>query len=285
MLKNNPIKTTTGVISVASLILLSFPSIGTAQTETNSNNPDSQEESIADLVPDRRKGGASRRPQASENTENETAQAPQRRKPAASRPINNQCKFNPQELIALIPENSVGATATSSPTLYFSVPAITATTKIELVLRGPNDELVEKQTFSGQEQAGIMSLELPNVAPISTSNSDKKYHWYLSVICNEADRAYDVVVEGLLQPVTLESHVVEQLEGATIQERVKVYQSHQVWHETLSTIAQLKRSQPQNANISQQLENLLESVDLEPTIGQKPLLEPLVLSLKHSIKP
>ncbi len=281
MFKNRPIKTTTGIITVAPLILLSFPSIGTAQTETSSNNPDSQEESIADVVPDRRKGGASRRIQNSENTDDEVAQAPQRRKPAASRPLNNQCEFNPQELIALIPENLVGATTTTSPTLYFSIPVIAAATEIEFVLRGPNDELVEKKTFSGPGKAGIMSLQLPNVAPVSNSNSENSYHWYLSVICNQADRAYDVVVEGLLQPVTLESNVVQQLEGATIQERVQVYQSHQVWHETLNTIAELKRSQPQNANISQQLENLLKSVDLDATIAQQTLLETQVLSLNH----
>jgi hypothetical protein len=281
MFKHRPIKTTTDIITVASLILLSFPSIGTAQTQTNSNNPDSQEESIADVVPDRRKGGASRRPQTPENSDDEVAQAPQRRKPAASRPLNNQCEFNPQELIALIPENLVGATTTTSPTLYFSVPAIAAATEIEFVLRGPNDELVEKKTFSGQGKAGIMSLQLPNVAPVANPNSPNNYHWYLSVICNQADRAYDVVVEGLLQPVTLESNVVRQLEGATIQERVQVYQTHKVWHETLNTIAELKRSQPQNTNVSQQLEDLLKSVDLNPIIGQQPLLEPQVLSLNR----
>ncbi len=280
MFKHRPIKTTTDIITVASLILLSFPSIGTAQTQTNSNNPDSQEESIADVVPDRRKGGASRRPQTSENTDDEVAQAPQRRKPAASRPINNQCEFNPQELIALIPENLVGATTTTSPTLYFSVPAIAAATEIEFVLRGPNDELVEKKPFQGRK-AGIMSLQLPNVPHAANSNSPNSYHWYLSVICNQADRAYDVVVEGLLQPVTLESNVVQQLERATIQERVQVYQSHKLWHETLNTIAELKRSQPQNTNVSQQLEDLLKSVDLNPIIGQQPLLEPQVLSLNR----
>ncbi|ACB49724.1 DUF928-containing protein [Crocosphaera subtropica ATCC 51142] len=282
MFDNKPIKTTTGVVTVSALMLLSFTSIGATQTERGRNNANQPEESIADSIPDRRKGGASRRPQTSQNTEDEeVVQAPQRRKPAASRNDNNQCNFNPQELVALIPENLHGKTTELSPTLYFSVPAITASTEIEFVLRGPEDELIEKQTFSGKGQAGIMSLKLPKVPHLSSANSEKTYHWYLSIICNQSDRADDVVVEGLLQPITLQSNLLQQLETATLEERIKLYQSHDLWHERLHTLAKMRRSQPQNTQLAQKLGELLESVQLDPTIGQKPLLETEMLSLSH----
>ncbi len=283
MFNQTSIKTNTGVLTIASLILLSFTSLGTAQTTTNQDNePNEAEESIEDLVvvPDRRKGGASRRPETRENNNDEdVAQAPQRRKPAGTRPVQNQCEFNPQELVALIPEDLVGSTTTTSPTLYFSLPSITASTNIEFVLRGPNDELLEKQTFSGRGQAGIMSLKLPRVPHISSPNHT--YHWYLSVICNEADRSHDVVVEGILKPVAIESHVQEKLEGASLEQRIQVYQTYDIWHETLHTLAQMKRSQPQNAQVSQQLGKLLESVKLEPSLAQQPLLERKMLSLSR----
>ncbi|MDJ0728870.1 MAG: DUF928 domain-containing protein [Crocosphaera sp.] len=284
MLNQKSIKTTTGAVTIASLILLSFPSIGSTQTTSGANNSNEQEESIADSVPDRRKGGASRRPQNLENSEEsedeEVVQAPQRRKPAARR-NDNQCHFNPQELIALIPENLRGKTTVNSPTLYFSVPAITANIEIEFVLRGPQDELVEKQTFSGPEEAGIMSLKLPKVPPISTPHSQNTYHWYLSVICNQGDRANDIVVEGLLQPVILESNLKQQLETATLEERIKLYQAYDLWHERLDTLATMRRSQPQNSQASQQLRQLLQSVKLDPSIGQQPILETEILSLSR----
>ncbi|MGK7941876.1 MAG: DUF928 domain-containing protein [Crocosphaera sp.] len=284
MFNQTSIKTTTKVLTLTSLMFLSFPTVGTAQTTTDNNDnvPNEAEESIEGLVPDRRKGGASRRPQTPQDENNEdVAEVPQRRKPAATRPVQNQCGFNPQELIALIPETLVGSTTTTRPTLYFSLPSITASTKIEFVLRGPNDELREKQTFLGKGQAGIMGLQLPMVAPISSLNPDNTYHWYLSVICNEADRSHDVVVEGLLKPVALESNAQQQLQGASLEEQVQVYQTYDVWHETLHTLAQMKRSQPQNAQVSQQLGKLLESVKLEASLAQQPLLERKMLSLSR----
>ncbi|MDJ0509247.1 MAG: DUF928 domain-containing protein [Crocosphaera sp.] len=285
MFNQTSINTSIGILTFTSFILLSLSNLVTAQTTANDNNynaPNDTEESIEDLVPDRRKGGASRRPQTPENNNSQdVAEAPQRRKPAGTRPVRNQCEFNPQELIALIPENLVGSTVTTSPTLYFSVPSIAASTDIEFVLRGPNDELVEKQTFLGRRQAGIMALQLPRLPHISSSNPNHTYHWYLSVICNEVDRSHDVVVEGLLKPVTLESNAQQQLEEASPQEQIQVYQSYQVWHETLHTLAQMKRSQPQNAQISQQLGQLLELVKLEASLAQQPLLEPEMLSLNR----
>ncbi|EAZ92659.1 DUF928 domain-containing protein [Crocosphaera chwakensis] len=282
MFDKKPVKTTTGITTLASVIVLSFTSIGSTQTTTDANNTTQSEDSIANSVPDRRKGGASRRPQTPQNTEDEeVAQAPRRRKPAASRNDQNQCNFNPQELVALIPANLQSKTTSTSPTLYFSVPAITANTEIEFVLRGPQDELVKKQTFSGKGQAGIMSLKLPNGPRVSSPNGENTYHWYLSVICNQGDRADDVVVEGLLQPVTLESNLAEEIETASLEDRFKLYQSYDLWHERLDTLANMKRSQPQNTQLAQKLGELLESVELDSTIGQKPLLETEMLSLSR----
>ncbi|MDJ0581864.1 DUF928 domain-containing protein [Crocosphaera sp.] len=287
MFNQKPIKLTTGIITLSSLILLSFSSMGVARTETSGSNNNEPEESIADSVPDRRRGGARRgiitveNSQDEDNYNQEILQVPERRKPAAHR-NNNQCNFKPQELTALIPQNNIpGKTTATSPTLYFSVPAITANIEIEFVLRDHQDKLVQKQTFSGKGKAGIMGLELPAVSPISSTNSNSSYHWYLSVICNPGDRAYDIVVEGLLQPVPLETNLEKQLATATLEEKIKLYQTHDLWHEELETLATMKRSQPQNSRISKQLGQLLQSVKLDPSIGQQPLLGTQRLSLNR----
>ncbi|MEL4896484.1 DUF928 domain-containing protein [Crocosphaera sp. Alani8] len=289
MLNQKSIKITTRVMTLVTLALLSFPNIGLTQTTNTNNdgNSNEEEESIVGSIPDRRKGGASRSlttPQDSKDDENneneEIVQAPQRRKPAASR-NDSQCNFNPQELVALIPENLQGKTTTSSPTLYFSVPAIAANIEIEFVLRGPQDELIEKQTFSGKGRAGIMGLKLGAVPDVSTTNPNSSYHWYLSVICNQGDRADDIVVEGLLQPVVLDSNQQQQLATATSEQRIQLYETHDLWHEKLDALATIKRSQPQDYQASQELRQLLQSVRLDPSIGEKPLLDTQILSLNH----
>ncbi|MEA5536234.1 DUF928 domain-containing protein [Crocosphaera sp. XPORK-15E] len=276
MIKKRSIKKAAALIGITLATTLSLTDLVVmAQTQSSAQD---QEESIADLVPDRRKGGASRRPQEQENAGNEMAEAPQRRKPAASRPFNNQCDFDPQQLTALIPKNLVGATATNNPTLLFSVPAISTGTQIEFILRGPQDQLVQRKAFQGQGKAGIMSLQLPQVPPLSRANSPDKYHWYLSVICNAEDRAYDVVVEGLLQPVQLDSNLVREIGQASLAKQVTLYQDNQVWHETLKVLVELKRSQPQDSAVLAMWTDLLNSVDLDPVIAQQSLLEPQILT-------
>ncbi|GBF81725.1 DUF928 domain-containing protein [Aphanothece sacrum] len=253
---------TMGVASILTLSLGDITAVVHAQTNSSSSS-----DSLSDVVPDRRKGGASRSSPSPTTAPADMLEAPERRKPAASRPLTNRCDFNPQEVIALIPRNLQGMTASNSPSLFFSVPSISSLTPIEIIVRGPKDELIYKKEFKGKGQAGIMSLQLPPLTKV-----EGQYHWYLSVICNQTDRAYDVVVEGLLQPIQINSTIAQQLEAATPAEKVKLYQSQNLWHETLTTLATLKISQPQDATTLSLWSDVLKSVDLDPAIAQQPLL-------------
>ncbi|ACK65871.1 protein of unknown function DUF928 [Rippkaea orientalis PCC 8801] len=255
-----------GITSLLTLYIASFPQVSQAQGNPNNGNDSLQ-------VPDRRKGGASRRPQPQEMNNEDRLQVPGRRKPAASRPVTDQCNFNPQDLTALIPQNLVSMTAKDSPTLFFSVPSISPSTVIELVLRGPNDELIYQKNLQGQGKAGIMKVQLPKIDNFRPSESPNQYHWYLSVICNASDRAYDVVVEGLIQPSQINTNLQQKLPSATSTEQVKLYQDHNLWTETLDTLAELKRSRPQDPTILAMWSDLLKSVELDPKIAEQPLLE------------
>lgn len=272
MLSKISLKSTATVLGMASLLTIctaSFSQLSQAQTPSDSNS-----DSLVDAIPDRRKGGASRRPQTQETTNDEVVEAPERRTPGGSRPTENKCDFNPQELTALIPRNLVSVTATANPTLFVSVPAISQGTNLELVLRGPNDELIYKKDFQSKGQEGIMNLQLPPLAPVSGGEDSALYHWYLSVICNQSDRAYDLVVEGLIKPVPLDPALAKKIAQATSTEQIKLYQDYNLWNETLNTLASLKQSRPQDPSILALWEDLLESVDLDRAIAQKPLLDP-----------
>ena len=214
-------------------------------------------------VPNRRKPGASR-------PSTEVVEAPMRRKPGASREAiaQNQCRFNPQQLTALIPPSLSTATASANPTLFFAVPSIPSHTSLELVLRNGKDELVYEQTFPGVTTAGILPIALPS----HRLDSQQQYHWYLSVICNPSDRAHDLVLEGLIQRVELDPSVQQKLTQANPEERVALYQSHQLWQDEITTLVNLKQSHPQDSQVLKLWQESLKVTELDNQIESLPIL-------------
>jgi hypothetical protein len=214
----------------------------------------------APIAPDRRKPGGSR-------PGSDSIEAPMRRKPGGSRDLlsNNSCRFDPQELTALIPESLKGATTSASPTLFFAVPPISAKTSIEFVVRDQNDRLVYENTVQGLGQAGILPMTLPP----NTLSASQDYHWYLSVICNNRDRAYDLVVEGFVQRLALDAN---QKTNTDPEDRIKFYQTRNLWQDQLAFLVELKRDRPNDPEVKTLWQQTLKSVNLDEAIAANPLL-------------
>ena len=214
----------------------------------------------APIAPDRRKPEGSR-------PGSDSIEAPMRRKLGGSRDLlsNNSCRFDPQELTALIPESLKGATTSASPTLFFAVPSISANTSLEFVLRDANDRLVYEKTVPGLGQAGILPMALPP----NTLSPSQDYHWYLSVICNNRDRAYDLVVEGFVQRLALDFNQKQSLDLAN---QIKFYQTRNLWQDQLAFLVELKRDRPTDPEVTNLWKQTLKSVNLDEAIAANPLL-------------
>jgi hypothetical protein len=214
----------------------------------------------APIAPDRRKPGGSR-------PGSDSIEAPMRRKPGGSRDLlsNNSCRFDPHELTALVPESLKGGTASASPTLFFAVPAISAKTSIEFVLRDQNDRLVYEKTLAGLGKVGILPMTLPP----NTLSPSQDYHWYLSVVCNNRDRAYDLVVEGFVQRLALDPN---QTTNADPADRIKFYQTRNLWQDQLAFLVELKRDRPNDPEVTNLWKQTLHSVNLDEAIAANPLL-------------
>ncbi len=238
------------LISISSLTGYITPALVQAQ------NP----EELIPVIPDRRKPGGSR-------PASDAIEAPMRRKPGGSRDLlsNNSCRFDPQQLTALVPQSLSGATASASPTIFFAVPAIAKNTAIEFVIRDQKDKLVYEKTSPGLDQSGILSISLPP----NTLNSSQDYHWYLSVICNNRDRAYDLVVEGFVQRVAGEFN---QKQTANLEDKIHFYQTQNLWQDQLTFLAELKRDRPNDPFIVNLWQKTLKSVNLDENIATSSLL-------------
>lgn len=183
------------------------------------------------------------------------------------------CNFGEKTLTALIPKNNLGLTVADNPKLFFYVPQTSDSQVVEFVLRDEADRQVYETTFKTTGTSGIISVSLPESAPLKALKSGKKYHWYFSIICNAQDRASDVSIDGWIQKVEPSPSLASELEKVAPLERAALYAAADLWHEALTTLAQLRHSRPHDSTIAAKWEQLLQSAGLD-NIAQESL-EPI----------
>lgn len=210
--------------------------------------------------------------QSQEIKDDDQLELPERRKGGGGRPSDDICNFSQNRLTALIPKNLLGMTAANSPKLFFYIPQIPQSKDIEFVLRDQNDQLVYEKILTPTEQAGIMSFQIPQLEKSNSLKANEQYHWYLSVICNAQDRSKDVVVEGLLERVAINSTLATKLSQAPLIEKVKLYQQANLWQDAITTLVALKRSQPNDSQVIEMWNQLLQSANLDLSLIKEPLI-------------
>jgi hypothetical protein len=226
-------------------------------------------------MPDRRKPGGTRSEIAMPGrrkpggTRSEIAM-PGRRRPGSARPLYG-CQPEEAQLTALVPQNLKGLTSKPDPRLFFYLPALPPTKEIELVVRNHSDRLVFEKSFRGSERAGIIEIALPPTFALTSSEDTKEYHWYLSIICNPGDRAYDVVVEGLIERVDLPAESLAKLGRLDLAQRITFYRSYQLWHDALTALADSKISGESTAESTVLLQQLLQAANIDPQLAREPI--------------
>ena len=188
-----------------------------------------------------------------------------------------ECIAGETPLIALMPENNLGVTTAANPSLLFYLPQATAARDVEFVLLDANDELIYDATFQVKGDSGIISLSLPNDESLPTLAKNENYHWYFSIICDPANRAQDIAVDGWLRRVDLAANLTHQLDNVSPLERARVLsQEPELWYEALTILADQRRTQPNNLTVAGQWTEHLQSVGLN-SIAQESLIDiPLV---------
>lgn len=193
-----------------------------------------------------------------------------RRQGGASRCL--ECKNNDLRLTALVPGNhsrsSLALTTAEYPHFWFYIPyKLTPSDSVEFVVQDATDHYVYKTTFTAPETpSGVISLSLPpGVAPLEIG---KRYHWTFLV----KDVSNSVFVQGSVQRVTLNPTLIRQLKAATPSDRVALYAANGIWHETLTTLAELRCMKPQDAALTATWVDLLRSVGLN-NIAIEPIVQ------------
>lgn len=157
-------------------------------------------------------------------------------------------------------ESVWGLTVAEYPTLWFYVPySLTPKLPIEFVLQDDLGNNIYQTSFTASAKPpGIVKLRLPStVAPLEIG---KMYHWYFSIYC---DSDNPVFVEGWIQRVALNPALMNRLQKATPRELMVLYAANGIWHDALTTLAELRSANPQDATLIADWVSLLHPVGLE----------------------
>jgi len=207
---------------------------------------------------------------------------PTHRRDGGSRGPGDNCLADAKSrnLIALIPEKTVGINASANPKLFFYVPKVNKEKTLEFVLRNEQDELMY-EAFLTTEGAGIMSVEVPTDIQANLLKKDQNYHWYLSMICNFQQRSRDIVVEGWMRHETVDVATKQELNTANSIKQAELYHEQGFWYDALSILASNQQSSTESPIVKEKWSELLGSVGLED-LAAKPFIESELIEVNSS---
>ncbi|MGC1248245.1 MAG: DUF928 domain-containing protein, partial [Spirulinaceae cyanobacterium] len=196
--------------------------------------------------------------------------APGGRTGSVTRP---SCPHVEKPLTALTPLGNIGATVSVHPTFWFYVPYQPKPSRpIEFELLNEEGNLVYKTRFFPTEIPGIINVQLPKTLP--PLEEDRKYQWVFSFVCNPTNNSEYYTVNGWIDRVELSVELKNELkEAATPWEQLFFYAENNLWYDTLTTLAKLRQTYPNDEVIAADWSDLLstQNVSLD-----KLILEPIV---------
>jgi hypothetical protein len=193
------------------------------------------------------------------------------------------CAGGPVTVTALLPKTNEGElaekeeieienTVAERPTFFIHV-SQTSAPEAEFIIQkkisATEDEIVYEQNVALPETPGIVSISLP--ADAEALEVGQSYYWAFQVICDPTEYLKNVVVEGAVQRIGLDSTLANQLQQAEPRDRPALYADAGIWTDAVSTLFDLRKANPNDAQLRQDWEDLLKSVGLD-TVAQATLI-------------
>ncbi len=194
------------------------------------------------------------------------------RSAAASR--DPACPVVARPLTALVPatrdsqgDRVWGLTGMAHPTLLFYVPyAKNAIVDMSFTLQddsNPADTKIIYQNLkiASTQTPGILQIVLPkSIEPLATN---KSYHWFLTLnmTCTFGQRPF--FVDGWVQRVDMQPDLSQEIEHSTPIKRVALYAENGLWYDAIATLATLHFAKPQDPELSQNWQDLLDAIGLK----------------------
>jgi Domain of Unknown Function (DUF928) len=176
-------------------------------------------------------------------------------------------------LTALIPGTNIGLTIAERPTFWFYVPyQSNPRIPVEFSLIDDRENTVYQAAFQLADTPGIVGINLPQNTP--GLEVGKTYRWELKIVCDPANPREFESVDGAVERVRLEESLKQKIEGVNGRDRILLYAENGLWYDTLTNLIELRRQNPQDAQLAKDWEYLLRQ---SPDISlDKIVTEPIV---------
>ncbi len=171
-------------------------------------------------------------------------------------------------LTPLMPSTRQGLTVAEYPTFFVYVPK-TSATKALFAIEDETEDYYYQTTVSIPREAGIVSFKLPTEA--QALEIGKSYKWAFIMICGAAPDPGSPGVAGWIERVESNRVLGALPEDLQPLKRVALYGQGGIWYDVIASLADLRRSQPDDLTLTSTWKELLRSVGLE-AIATKPLL-------------
>jgi len=190
-------------------------------------------------------------------------------------PLENITALMPAMLLPEAPiADLVGLTTAAKPTFLVYVPSGKTGSAMFSLKDAENNDVYHTKVEVPQN-GGIVAIKIPESAPPLVVG--QKYVWSFGIICaaeTPEDFSPVTFVAGEVQRTEASLAMKSQLAEATLLKQAAIYAQNGIWVEAVTTLAQLRQTQPENSRITAEWEQLLSSVGLE-AIASKPLVSGL----------
>jgi len=164
--------------------------------------------------------------------------------------------------VPVLPQSNIGLTVKERPTFFVNLPQNSAK-GILLSVQDEDRTYYYKTTVNSPKKAGVFAITLPEDAP--ALEVGKNYQWHVVLLCNEQLEPDSPSVSGWVKRVEVAALETEATPSA---KSVSLYGERGIWYDMLSSLAELRNSQPDNAALVTDWQNLLVSVGLEEVASQ-----------------
>ncbi|MGH1394591.1 MAG: DUF928 domain-containing protein [Trichormus sp.] len=163
----------------------------------------------------------------------------------------------------LLPKTNIGLTLAERPPILVYVPQ-TKAKKALFALRDEQGGQYYQTTLALPKKPGVIEIQLPS--SVSALKIGKNYQWSLVMICTEELEPDSPWVSGWIRRVESERSFNNQSSLEVASQLANMG----IWYDSLATLAELKRRQPNNSTVATSWQEMLKSVDLS-AIAEVPL--------------
>lgn len=168
-------------------------------------------------------------------------------------------------IVKVLPKSNIGLTTQQRPSIMVYIPKSSAQSAF-FSMQDEDFNHYYETTLQLPQKAGVMEIKIPASVPALATG--KNYQYSLAMICGLELEPDDPLISGWIQRVQPKGNVVNQKASVELASQLA---SNGIWLDAVSTLAELRKSQPSNQSVVNSWQQLLSSVGLSE-IAQEPIV-------------